>query len=460
MIRQLRLNKESYIAYLLSTILVFITLPKAGMVAWIPLTLTLIMISALILYLKENFQSDLTTEDKAWLSVWLAYCVVTLLQLFIIPGLVNWNSPLHSIPGLELAHHPANSTAIYESWILFTCYWSFAFLASKLPWGQIKICLYSICAALTFQVIYGVFADLLGQQSIIGIWPKEYYLGSTTGTFVNHNHYANYIAVALPLVLSFCYLRAEKCVQYRQTSGALMAAFFTVMLLAFSIFALISSQSRAGAAIGGVGIVSTFFFLVTQRVKPPLILKLAIIFAIILLGLMLANFIGLGDILARYQRSLGYDMRWEVWPTIFELPTSMLILGAGAGSFFDVFLLVHPPTTPKTAYYAHNDYLQFLVEYGVLGIAILITASRKLIRLYFDQRKPGAHPLKTACAISILLMAIHSLIDFSLHRPANALLFWFSLGLLLNPNIHSGRVKVTKKRQKKQPEIRISLSGQ
>ena len=459
MISRLLVPNDNSSTWLLASILILITLPQAGMLPWVPLVLTLIMIGALALYFKIPPKNNFTNENRAWLRVWLAFSLIVLLQLFVIPRLVNWNSPTHNIPDLDLANRPVNAIAIVESWVLFACYWSFAFLVSKLTWPQIKICFYCISAALLFQLTYGVFANLLGQETIIGIWPKLAYPGFTTGSFVNHNHYANYIAITLPLVLTFLCSRTEHHIRHRQPNLALMAVFLIAIILAFGIFGLIGSKSRAGAAIGGIGIVSTFFFLIRQRIQLPPILNLAVILAIILFGLMLANFIGVSEIVIRYLRSSGYNMRWEIWPAIFELPTSMLILGGGAGSFFDVFLLVHPPIPPKTAFYAHNDYLQFLVEYGVLGITILAMASQQMIRLYAQnaQRKPTRHPLQTACIISLVLMAIHSLIDFSLHIPANALVFWFSLGVLFNPNFQSDERHGRKKRRLKRRPKRIVI---
>ncbi|MCH7780791.1 MAG: hypothetical protein IH848_08085, partial [Acidobacteria bacterium] len=57
-----------------------------------------------------------------------------------------------------------------------------------------------LLAAGGLQAIYGAAEYLSGHQHIFA-YAKKYYLESATGTFINRNHFAGYLALVLPLVL-------------------------------------------------------------------------------------------------------------------------------------------------------------------------------------------------------------------------------------------------------------------
>src|SRR5262245_10607989 len=57
-----------------------------------------------------------------------------------------------------------------------------------------------IVISATFQALYGATEYLSHHQHIFG-YSKKYYLDSATGTFINRNHFASYLAMALPFAL-------------------------------------------------------------------------------------------------------------------------------------------------------------------------------------------------------------------------------------------------------------------
>lgn len=125
--------------------------------------------------------------------------------------------------------------------------------------------------------------------------------------------------------------------------------------------------------------------------------------------------------------------RSAVYAATLALWRDFPLLGAGLGNFQEVFPRYQPPTAGQNFYdYAHNDYLQLLVETGAIGFLLLgwcITGVlRRAARSW--STVTGEPRLWLAGVLTgIVAILLHSLVDFSLHIPANALLFVTLLAL-------------------------------
>jgi O-antigen ligase len=83
--------------------------------------------------------------------------------------------------------------------------------------------------------------------------------------------------------------------------------------------------------------------------------------------------------------------------------------------------------------YAHNDYAQFAVESGVLGLAMLgLLVAMSLVAALLAQwrrRDPLMRGMSFACIMGVTAILIHSWVDFNLQIPANAIYFMVLLSL-------------------------------
>jgi O-antigen ligase len=82
--------------------------------------------------------------------------------------------------------------------------------------------------------------------------------------------------------------------------------------------------------------------------------------------------------------------------------------------------------------FAHNDYLQYLIELGIVGFLPLIAATAGIIwpivtQAWF-QRRMDRRFLLIGCSAGILALAAHSAVDFNLYVPANMLVFAWIAG--------------------------------
>ncbi len=120
------------------------------------------------------------------------------------------------------------------------------------------------------------------------------------------------------------------------------------------------------------------------------------------------------------------------------------LLGGGPGSFIYAARLYRTHYQPNDAFFAHDDWLQTLVEYGFVGFAIslvgllvlLMGGMQRFFAAIKRQEEVGARPQSNGAAILIgtisatCAFCLHSLTDFNLHVPANGLLAAVTMGLL------------------------------
>jgi O-antigen ligase len=109
------------------------------------------------------------------------------------------------------------------------------------------------------------------------------------------------------------------------------------------------------------------------------------------------------------------------------------LLGSGLGTFPVAFTAVQSTFLGKFVNHAHNDYLEIANDLGI-PVAILLFASIVMLFARLARRMVSAdvrfeRAVALGCMGSIAAILLHSLTDFNLYIPANALLFSLVLGL-------------------------------
>lgn len=230
------------------------------------------------------------------------------------------------------------------------------------------------------------------------------------GVFANVNHFSTLLFSSIPLII---YLGVF-----------LNRRVFAAIALVLILLALLAAGSRAGILIGiaisGISIASLAW---RERKGGILALVLMVVIAIF----------SYGAITRIEQRSLSDP---EFGRPYFALTTlegirENWLLGVGYGAFVTVFPHYEHQDSIQSEYvnHAHNDFLEVAFEGGVMGMMILVLYLLVLLRRAFEVI---SRPLQRLVTLSILMVLIHSVVDYPLRTMAVAMVFAFFNALLFS----------------------------
>ena len=246
------------------------------------------------------------------------------------------------------------------------------------------------------------------------------------GPFVNRNHFAGFIGMIIPLSLGLTLMsrRVEKKVMYAFLGIAMaIALFFTL--------------SRGGiiSFFAGLFVFSAFIF--TRDMSR---MKLLPIFLFVFVLAVYLLFFGISPIIEKFIHSeTSTQSRFIAWQGTLSAFRDYPVFGTGFGTFQHIFKAYQPESLRLYWTHAHNDYLELLLELGIVGMVIVglffIVIFRTIMKIQWRGREVY---LGAALFASMTTIAIHSLVDFNLHIPSNAMLFSLILGLTVSLNRRTG----------------------
>ena len=245
-------------------------------------------------------------------------------------------------------------------------------------------------------------------------------LGSPFGPFANHNHFAGYIELLIGLPISLIVanaIRREERIFY-----GFLAAVIGVTIL-FSL-------SRGGMV--SLFIELMFIGLLSSRTqaKTSIFWRGTVIIVLVAMIFIGAVWIGADPVVERVtgnnQDSFSTSRTW-VWKDALKVFQAYPISGAGVGAFQTVY----PRRSDYDGVYgfvaqAHNDYLQVLADGGIIGGVLALWFIGVVLRDVMRGMR-SCDPLIAALALGsgagIVGLLTHSLFDFNLQLPSNAMLF-------------------------------------
>lgn len=273
---------------------------------------------------------------------------------------------------------------------------------------------YGFCVAL-----FAIAQQFISNGKIYWVVPNAG-LGWVYGPYVNHAHYAGLMEMLVPIPLVFAMAGFSR----KAMRGLFLLA---VVVMSATVFL---SQSLGGMIAFTVELVLLMILSFKGRSRHQMLL-VELLCAALVLCLVALSPSGLAERLANLRDPLGKAdaaNRVVIVKDSLRMVAQHPILGWGLGTFPVVYPAFRSFYSNFLVNEAHDDFVQTLVETGVVGFALMITF---IFLLYRDglrriegwRRDPRA-ALALAALIGCTGLLVHGFSDFNLRVPANAAFFF------------------------------------
>jgi len=306
--------------------------------------------------------------------------------------------------------------------------------------------------------VFGIVQEFVNLSNhyvlVYGFW-KPQYLGSRPfGPFINRNHFAGWMLMALPLALGYVYASVEKIWQLGPSGvqnrisvlatglgGQLLLLIFACVTMFMSA---LMTRSRSGiAAVGVAALLAGAMVILKQTTMRRKLTTAALFFVVVAATTAWAG--GetiLGRAVGENANTGTVGGRIPIWRDTLAIIGDFSLLGSGLDTYGTATMVYQSSMKELHFQEAHNDYLQLAAEGGVLlGLPILLTLgvfARDVRRRFKEAPKEGmTYWLRVGAVIGIVSIAAQALVEFSLQMPGNAALFAVLAAIALHrsPNL-------------------------
>lgn len=442
---------KTAVSWLLGTIFVFAPLFRAGHPALAVAVLELLSVLLLAVVLWQPRRIPLTRSEILALTLLFAVPLLYLIPLPVelverLPGRGTYLAGRALLAAGEaggpvgLSLHPTET----ESALLLLLLPIAVFMGTRaLGTSRKRQLLLLLLALAALQSLLGILQYSAGEGNPLFFGMAH--ANSARGTYVNANHLAGLLEMLLPVALALMVYsigrdRADDGRGWKRrilffSSARGQAAFVYGALASLLLVGLIFTRSRTGIMLSILAVLLSMAAFARRiggtNVHGPVgtILTLAVGTGIV---------IGLVPVLDRFSvAGAMQDQRWTIFSATLEGIGAFLPIGSGPGTYPDIFPAFQPLALGSWfVNHADNDYLEWVFEGGLLAAALilllLVLYARQWVRVWTWKEWSHFRFVQVAAGIGLLLLLLHSLMDFNLHVPANIAYFAFLAGLFFS----------------------------
>jgi O-antigen ligase len=251
--------------------------------------------------------------------------------------------------------------------------------------------------------------------------------GFPIGLFVNRNHNAALMLVAMPVTAALASIQVAR--------GKPQTPWVVASLSAMTIFALVvlATTSRMGLLLLPVAIAASLVLLLYRRASLRLVFL-----SVVALAAVAALLLARGGFDRTVSRFTGlHDARFDSWTDIQWALDYYGLAGTGFGTFVPVYKSAESleAVAPQIFNHAHNDYLELLLEGGLPAVVLMLVftgiMAAALIRSLNERLPAEQSVVKLAAFVGILILLAASIVDYPLRMPALSVLFALLCAILL-----------------------------
>lgn len=384
---------------------------------WImgPLMVAIALAAALVAYrfLVSPYRRDGVVPPGGW----------------VLLGLVAYLAAIW--PLAEVRYDAAMETVRFLAYLL--AYWSWANLLRF--HGRWKVMLALVMLSASLMAWYALIQDVHGTRMVLNVERPEQYGMRASGAFICPNHFAHLMQMLIPVGIGV--------VACRSAGVALRLIAGYAALLALP--ALYLTESRSGL-IGMMAGLVTLAVAVSLRRGLKKFLLVLVVAPVLAAGVGFAAWKASPMLQQRVAMAMQGDIRLVIWKDSLPIFLDQPVLGHGLGSYrwmyphFRTHLTVN--ADPE---FAHNDYLHYGAEFGVVGLlicAVLVLAvMRRALRIIRTTDDEG-HAWLVAGLLGMVAGSLaHAFFDFNFHIYANAHVYIFLIAALFAATASDARAE-------------------
>ncbi|WP_157314429.1 O-antigen ligase [Chitinibacter sp. GC72] len=327
---------------------------------------------------------------------------------------------------------------------------------------------YALIVMALFQALLGGY--LFSVEAQYELFTSEVLHDRMRGTFVYHNNTAAMLAMCLSVGIGLFLVQLEKSSPATSKRWLVHGLDFLLsrkmllrLALVILVIALVMTRSRMGNAGFFIAMLLSLalYAVYSQKTRKVVLVLLASLIVIDIW--VLGQWVGLDKVVARLEATqvskaeknqlaaraqqqasdelnfvkprLEESIEERALPVAYARPAiaDYFWFGSGAGTFYSIFPQYRPAESRGYYDHAHNDYVEILTDYGVIGaslFALLVLASFwRIIRTIQTRSHPVAKGIALGALMAMLEIVLHSTVDFNLQIPANALLITVIIAL-------------------------------
>lgn len=353
-----------------------------------------------------------------------------------------------SVPAKFMSLSIAPSATLREGLFLAACFiLGFLVLKTVTRGRQIRTIIFVLIGSGVFQALYGLF-ELTRANPRLLFYKKMFSPDSVTGTFVNRSHLSGYLEMIVPLAVGLAIARMnlltfgvkgfrEKIMLW--TSKGVLENILIMAGIVVMSLGIILSNSRSGLVVLVFTLFLFFGFsvLTFSRIGYRQAWVRKFIRTTFLIVTILAAYIGVGSTIKRFALDdILHEDRPLYWANTADIVGDFPLFGTGLGTFASAYNAYETRGGSEMRLdHAHNDYLEYVAEVGVLGALILFGGILYIVIQAFlasrNRRNMEARGLALGGMVGLAGIGLHTFTDFNLHIPANMVLFTVILCLTL-----------------------------
>ena len=296
--------------------------------------------------------------------------------------------------------------------------------------------------------LFGMYTRQHNNGLVYGFWhTQEHDYSNGFGPFINRNHFAGWMLMATCLAIGALCGRIESAFDgvqpgWRQRLGWLSSSSANrIVLIAMAVLvmavSLVWTVSRSGI-LSFAGATLCFVWLLAHRRRVSGAIRVVVTFLLGAVLLASASWRGIGHLERWFANTTDLESRLAVWHDGWRLVRDFPITGTGINTYRDAMLFYQRQLVEVWMTHAHNDYLELLAEGGLLVavpalVAVAVLAAAIVKNLNAARDNAYDYWIRAGAAVGLIAIGIQETVEFSLHIPANSLLFATLAAVALSP---------------------------